>query len=263
MNMKTLKTLLLLVMAAMAVAISCNDAGKKTEAAASGKALPVMGEYEVFDVDVEEISGLCFNLDRTLLLSCGDQGVVKSITFDGKVTAMWEFDADMEGITIDPATGDLYLAIEGDQEVHKLSYPEYAAQTSLFAVKEAVENNYRNGGLEAVEYYKDGILFVGSQEEANLWQYSLNGEMLSKVSLSSFATEIAGLHYESEDDLLWVTDSNVAKIFLCTPHGEKLAEYSVPFVENLESICVDRGHSCVWVASDVDAPKLYRLDFEF
>jgi hypothetical protein len=34
-------------------------------------------------------------------------------------------------------------------------------------------------------------------------------------------------------------------------------------VENLESICVDRERGCIWVASDVDQPKLYRLEFEF
>ena len=208
--------------------------------------LPSMGAHSVYEVDVEELSGLCFNTDRTILLSCGDQGVVKSITFDGKVSTLWEYDADMEGITLDPNTGDIYLAIEGRQEVHKLSAPGYTDQAVLFAVKEAVENKYKNDGLEAVEYYKDGILFVGSQKNANLWQYRLNGEMISKVSLSSFATEIAGLHYESEEDLLWVTDSNVAKIYLCSPEGEKLAEYSVPFVKNLESICVDRKRGCVW-----------------
>ena len=47
------------------------------------------------------------------------------------------------------------------------------------------------------------------------------------------------------------------------PAGRLLAEYSVPFVENHESICVDRERSCIWVASDVDTPKLYRIDFEF
>ena len=57
-------------------------------------AVPVMGEgVSVFDVDVEELSGLCFNEDATELLSCGDQGVVKSISFTGKVkdisAVMW------------------------------------------------------------------------------------------------------------------------------------------------------------------------------
>ena len=225
--------------------------------------LPVLGDYQVYEVDVEEISGLCFNQDKTALMSCGDQGVVKSITFDGQVSKICAFKADMEGITLDPDTGDLYLAVEGKQQVYRLSAPDYASHESLFAVKEAVENNYRNGGLEAVEYYRNGVLFVGSQTEANLWQYQLDGTMLSKISLAYFATEIAGLHYEKETDLLWVTDSNVAKIFLCTPQGALLAEYDVPFVENLESICVDREHGCVWVASDVDAPKLYRLNFVF
>ena len=72
-----------------------------------------MGGYTVVDVDVEELSGLCFNADSTMLLSCGDQGVVKSISFDGTVSEMLVYDADMEGLTLDPATGDLYLAIEG------------------------------------------------------------------------------------------------------------------------------------------------------
>ena len=34
--------------------------------------IPVMGEHVVFDVDVEEISGICLNADKTALLACGD-----------------------------------------------------------------------------------------------------------------------------------------------------------------------------------------------
>lgn len=32
--------------------------------------LPVMRGYQVFDVDVEEISGLCLNADKNALISC-------------------------------------------------------------------------------------------------------------------------------------------------------------------------------------------------
>lgn len=226
-------------------------------------AVPVMKGHVVYDVDVEELSGLCLSADGTRLLSCGDQGVVKAISFDGKVTELLLQDADMEGITLDPATGDLYLAIEGDQEIYRMSAPDYSAAVPVFAVREAVENNYRNGGLEAVEYYKDDILFVGSQIEANLWQYRFDGTMISKVSLSGFASEIAGLCYDPVADQLWVTDSNRRVIYLCTTDGTLLETYELPYVENLESICVDRAHDCVWVGSDEDSPKLYRIDFEF
>lgn len=221
------------------------------------------GTPTVYEVDVEEISGLSLNIDGSALLSCGDQGVVKEISFNGETTFIYEYPADMEGITLHPVTSDIYLAIEGRQEVAKLSAPQYDEYETVFKVQEAIDGNYRNGGLEAVEYYKDDILFVGSQTGANLWQYKIDGTLVSKISLSGFATEIAGLCYEPEEDLLWVTDSNQAKIFLCTPEGDLLATYDVPFIENLESICVDRERGCVWVASDEESPKLYRLAFDF
>ena len=225
--------------------------------------VPSMGGYTVVDVDVEELSGLCFNADSTMLLSCGDQGVVKSISFDGAVSEMLVYDADMEGVTLDPATGDLYLAIEGEQHVYKLAAPDYKTVSDAFPVQEAIDDNYRNGGLEGVEYYKDHILFVGSQEHAHLWQYRFDGTLLSKVSLSDFATEVAGMCYEPEADYLWIVDSNVRKIFFCTPDGSLLASYDVPMIENAESICVDRARGCVWVGSDEDSPKLYRFEFSF
>lgn len=225
--------------------------------------MPVMGASEVYEVDVEEISGLCLDADKSALISCGDQGLVKRISFEGETSEILVYPADMEGLTLHPTTGDLYLAIEGRQEVARLTAPAYDTYETVFKVQEAIDGNYRNGGLEAVEYFKDDMLFVGSQNEANLWQYKVDGNLVSKISLSDFATEIAGLCYEPEADLLWVTDSNQAKIFLCTTEGVLLETYDVPFIENLESICVDRERSCVWVASDEDSPKLYKLTFDF
>lgn len=225
--------------------------------------MPVMGASEVYEVDVEEISGLCLDADKSALISCGDQGLVKRISFEGETSQILVYPADMEGLTLHPTTGDLYLAIEGRQEVARLAAPAYDTYETVFKVQEAIDGNYRNGGLEAVEYFKDDMLFVGSQTEANLWQYKVDGTLVSKISLSDFATEIAGLCYEPEADLLWVTDSNQAKIFLCTTEGVLLETYDVPFIENLESICVDRERGCVWVASDEDSPKLYKLTFDF
>ena len=113
------------------------------------------------------------------------------------------------------------------------------------------------------EYYKDDILLVGSQQDANLWQYRKDGTMISKISLSSFASEIAGLCYEPQEDLLWVADSKKAMIFICTVEGELLASYPVPFIDNAESVCVDRERNCIWVGSDEDATRLYKIDFSF
>lgn len=225
--------------------------------------MPVMGEREVFDVDVEEISGICLNADKTALLACGDQGVVKQISFNGEVTHILDFYADMEGVTVDHSTGHLYVAAEWDQCVLRLDAPDYQTCTTLFYVQEAIDNQYRNSGLEGISHYKDDIFFVGSQREANLWQYKLDGTMVSKVSLSSFADEIAGICYDPEADWLWIIDSNFVKLYICTVDGELLATYDLGDIENAESICVDRERNCVWVGSDEDDPKLYKYSFEF
>lgn len=229
----------------------------------NNRKMPVMGESTVYDVDVVELSSLCFNADRSALLACGDKGVVKTVSFDGKVSDLWTYASDMEGITVDPATGHVYVAIERSQNITRSDAPEYTSHAMVFAVQEAVDGRYGNDGLEAVEYYKDDILFVGGQRGASLWQYKYDGTMISKTSLSTFAKEIAGLCYDPVSDWLWVIDSISFKIFICTVDGELLATYDVSEVENAESICVDRERNCVWVGSDEDSPKLYKYAFEF
>ena len=240
-----------LLIAAMSLPVSGNT-----------RKMPVMGESVVYDVDVEEISGLCFNADKSALLACGDKGIVKKISFEGVASDVWTNASDMEGITIDPA-GNVYIAIERAQNICRLEAPDYKTHSTIFAVQEAVDGRYWNDGLEAVEYHKDDILFVGSQRNAYLWQYKLDGTMVSKVSLSGFAKEIAGLCYDPATDWLWVIDSEAFRIFICTVEGELLATYDVSEVANAESICVDRERNCVWVGSDEDSPKLYKYAFAF
>ncbi len=227
------------------------------------KKIPVIGERTVYDVNVVEISGLCLTADKSALLACGDKGIVKTISFDGEVADVWTIASDMEGITIDPATGHIYIAAERTQTVCRLDAPAYDSYSTMFAVQEAVDGRYWNDGLEGIEYYKDDILLVGSQKNANLWQYRFDGTLVSKISLSGFAMEIADLCYDPVCDWVWVVDSTAFKIYICTIDGELLATYDVSDIENAESICVDRERGCVWVASDEDAPKLYKYSFEF
>lgn len=218
------------------------------------------GEYTVLEVDMAELSGLCLNKDKTKLLACGDTGVVKEISFSGEATEIWKSGADMEGITINPSNGDIYLAIEGTQKIHRLPAPTYNQEVVMFDVSNA--SAFKNSGIEAVEYYKRNTVFVGSQKGANLWQYKTNGTLVSSVSLSSFASEIAALCYDEAADCLWVADSKLAKVFVCTVDGELLQTFDFPFIENAEAICVDRDRNCLWIGSDEDATKLYKIDFD-
>ena len=223
--------------------------------------IPQLGDdYTVYEVDMAELSGLCLSKDKTKLLACGDTGTVKEISFTGEVTDIWKSGADMEGIAVNPSNGDIYLAIEGSQEIHRLPAPAYNQEVVMFDVSSA--SAFKNSGIEAVEYYKKNIIFVGSQKGANLWQYKINGTLVSTVSLSAFASEIAALCYDEGADCLWVADSKQAKVFVCTVGGELLETYDFPFIENAEAICIDRDRDCLWIGSDEDATKLYKIDFD-
>lgn len=246
--------------------VAADEGDNKTE---NVTGMPVMGSYTKYNINVEEVSGLCLNADKTALLACGDQGVLKEINPDNmNVKTIWTRDADLEGITLDPRNNNLYLGIEYSQKVYQLDAPDYQKHSSIIYVQEAIDKEYNNSGVEGIAYYKDDMVFIGTQWGANLWIYKLDGTMVSKTSLSNFADEVAGLDYDPVEGWLWVIDSNYKKIYLCDvvekPFSVKLlATYDVSFISNAESICVDRDRNCVWVGSDESSPKLYKFNFTF
>ena len=229
--------------------------------------VPVMGACQVIGTKVEELSGLCMNQDTTGFWAVGDEGDLCQVSFSGTVTRVLRTHLDLEGITIDPETGDLYVAVEGDQMVCRIAAPAYNAIDTLFFVQEAVEEDFDNNGLEGIAWYKDGQLFVGSQEDALLWIYKTDGAMVRRVKLTgetSRIEEVAGLFYDAKKDWLWVTDSDAGKLFVFSAgEFDLLASYDVSFIDNAECICVDRAHNCVWVGSDEDSPRLYKISFLF
>ena len=242
---------------------------EKTEKSTGGKPrkYPEMGACQVIKARVEELSGLCMTKDSTALWAVGDEGAICKVSFSGVVTPVLKTRLDAEGITLNPATGDLYIAVEGDQMVCRLKAPDYQTLDTLFYIKEAVEEDFDNNGLEGISFYKDSLLFVGSQEDALLWTCKLDGTIVSRRSLmdeTSLIEEIAGLCYDPVKNWLWVTDSDACKLFLFSAETfDLLASYDVPSIENAESICVDRTHGYVWVGSDEDSPKLYKFTFTF
>ena len=234
--------------------------------------MPVQGKYtrKVFDSGMVELSGLCFSKDSSFIWGVGDQGYLYHIDFADNVENMtytehYYHDADMEDVTLDPATGDLYIAIEGSQKMYKIPAPNYNTYSTAFYVQEAVDMNIGNSGLEGCTMYKDGKIYIGCQYGANLWTYNLAGEKLSRIQLTTLAPgieEVGGLCYDAQTDLLWVTDSEAFKLFVFDGAVTKeLAEYDISFIGNPESVLVDHKHSCVWVGDDGSSSRLYKIEF--
>ena len=225
---------------------------------------PVMGDYKKFDADLQELSGLCLHTDGSFLWGVGDQGNLVKIGFDASVEKVFKANLDMEAVTIDPETGDLYLGLEPNS-VYKILAPDYNKGSFLFDVEDA--KDYENSGVEGITWYKDGMILVGAQTGANLWAYTLDGTVVWKKSLRAVAIgcqEIADLCYDPVKDQLWVIDSVTQKIYLFNGDASvHLATYDVGFGGNCESVYLDEANGCVWVADDDTSSKLFKIDFTF
>ncbi len=240
--------------------------------------MPVMGSYTKYSIPaIPELSGLCLNADKTALWGVGDNGLLGIIEFDGTVSKTWKpaKSCGMEDISINPQTGELFIADEDYHRVVSVAASDYTGNTEskmpfteLFKIQAAISGGYGNSSVEGVAYYKDDILFVGTQVGANLWKYTTGGEELSMVSLrkltSNAITEIGGLCYDPVRSWLWVIDSETQKIYVLDEDiTHILASYPVRFAGNSESVCVDHGNGCVWVGDDSDSTsKLFRIEFE-
>lgn len=225
---------------------------------------PIKGKYTKYDVDIVELSGLCLHTDKSFIWGVGDQGRLSKISFDGTVEKVLGQALDMEGVTINPATGDLYLGCEPNW-VGIVKAPDYKIATEIFRIDEA--DGYGNSGIEGISWYKDDMLLVGTQIGAYMWACKLDGTVVWKKSIKTVAIgcqEIADICYDPVKDQIWIIDSETQSIYLLNGDAtEHLATYRVNFAGNCESVCLDYGNDCVWIADDDDASELFKIDFEF
>ena len=249
------------------------------------KELPVMGKVTKFVLGtkggdmVQELSGLCLSKDGDFLWGVHDKGTLYKIHFDGTFEKHWYREADFEGITMDPATGDLYIGLESSSKsVYRVPAPNYNAKDDNFTIKVEGVEDMGNSGCEGITWHK-GNLYFGTQTGARLFEYKLDGTQLWKKSLrdvTSTISEVGDLCYDPVSDYLWVLDSNSNKdkpqylpftLYLFTGDGSKLlATYSLASFANWnpEAVCVDHKNNCIWVGDDCDSGNpswLHKIEF--
>ncbi len=228
--------------------------------------MPEMGKRTKYTVEFNELSGLYLSADETFLWGVGDNGDLARISFEGKLLqSKFSIGGDSEAVTINPETGDLLIGLEPNG-VGVVKAPEFNTKVkTLFNIADA--KNFGNAGMEGLTYYKDGLVYAGTQTGSYLYLCNLEtGEVLWRKGLREMygtITEIADLYYDPLTDWLWVIDSESRRFFALTGDAESmLGFYSVKGIENPESICVDHTHSCIWVADDYGSTSyLYRFDF--
>jgi len=223
-----------------------------------------------------EPSGIVYHPGRKTLFVVSDEGHVAEIKTDGTPVRkrMRKERADYEGITVDPTTNLLYVAVEGEDKILELD-PGTLLTKREFDLERTFEGRKvlkpGGDGIEAIEFVpKDkhpegGTFYVANQG----WSVKatedvsavlevelpirtakpgapLKGKILRMFSVGTI--DLSALHYDARRERLYVVSDSADTLFEVTRTGKVMAAYAFPGRDQ-EGITVDPD-DYVYVAQD-------------
>ncbi len=199
--------------------------------------------------DLAEPSDICFHPTRKTLFVVSDEGEVAEIETDGTPVSNIKIPGDLEGITVVPESGLLYVMMEGDDILIELD-PEKKIITRQFPVNRGYRGNPNflekkvdefDNGLESVAFVPDkshpegGTFYMGNQ-----WDPPCIMEVLVPLKSSQSKTAEArilrvlpfriddpsAMYYDSEKGLLNVVSDADNILVEITLNGKLISEYA-------------------------------------
>lgn len=233
--------------------------------------LTVVGDIE--ESEFKEPSGLCYHPTRKTLFVVGDGGDLGELKTDGTMIRQKRIrKADFEGITCNPSTGLLYIAVEGDEVILEVN-PDNLAVLREFQIERSFEGELKmqkgGDGIEAITFVPNtkhphgGTFYVANQGkdlthtndvsaifelEVPLNNSATNGTATIKRSFSIGAIDMAGLHYNSVSGHLLVVSDKMNRLFSVTLDGKVLSAYPLPGTDQ-EGVALD-GADFLYIAQD-------------
>ena len=232
-----------------------------------------------------EPSGIVYSARRDTLFVVGDEGDICELLLDGTLIEKTHINkADLEGITIDPATGLLY-AIKEDSMMILEFHPGSLEPLRQFPIEitsgahiPARKNS--NRGIEAITFVPDpghpsgGTFFIANQGWRTRHTKGVAAVYEIAVPLQDTAdtnqaahimqhfepgiTDLAGLHYDERlEQLLLISDKHDT-LMLLTTDGKTRASYKLPG-KNQEGITMDSA-GYLYIAEDSGDIFKYTFD---
>jgi len=124
-----------------------------------------------------EPSGICFHPNRKTLFVVSDEGEIAEIERDGTPIFRMAISGDLEGVTVNPETGFLYLVKEGDDIILEFD-PDLKELTRSFPLNRTYQGNPDyiekredsfDNGIESIAFVEDkkhpdgGTFYIGNQ----------------------------------------------------------------------------------------------------
>jgi len=264
-----------LVVAFLALGLSMAATGCQSGANPEHVLRAVVFPYEwIGNIDkmgFNEPSGICWHAARKTLFVVGDEGDLAEITPDGTlIQSQHVRDADFEGVTYDPATGLLYLAIEEEEAVLEVD-PDTFVVRRHFALPRAFRGQtmMRAGGegIEAITFVPDphhpegGVFYVANQAFGLTDEQDVSGVFQVELPLRTRAgqpkitayftpgiIDLSGLYYDPATDRILLISDATNLILEYTRDHRLLSVQAFPG-DNQEGIAVD-ADNFIYIAQD-------------
>ncbi|WP_413513555.1 SdiA-regulated domain-containing protein [Myroides odoratus] len=204
-------------------------------------------EISRYPTKIKGFSGLIFDETQKNFYAVSDYGKIYKIDSEGNILEnIYKKGGDLEGITLDPSTLDVYVVDEARMKVFKHNKEEKKLASYL---KIKIPNLKRNKGLEAIAFGRD-TLYIGNQfAPKRLFKYAINTHTLTYFDLD-YPGYLSDLFYDDTDQTLWIANSKGKKIYQFTLEGKLIYEQKIPFVQKAEALVVDRKNKIVWIGCD-------------
>lgn len=204
-------------------------------------------ELSRYPTKVEGFSGLIWDETKENFYAVSDYGKIYKLDFQGNILeTVYKKGGDLEGITINPTSFDLYVVDEKKMKVLQLDRDQKKL-TSVLQIK--IPNLKRNKGLEAIAFGQD-TLYIGNQfSPKRLFKYAIKTQSLTSFDLD-YPGYMSDLFYDDTDQTLWIANSKGKVIYQYSLTGKLIYEQSIPFVQKAEALVVDRKNNILWIGCD-------------
>jgi len=216
---------------------------------------------DIDQIEFNEPSGICWHAQRETLFVVGDEGDICEITADGVVIKQKHLrPADFEGVTYDPATGLLYLAIEEEESILEIDPETFEALREFPLPRDFGGNTLLQAGgegIEAITFIPDsqhpegGVFYVANQaftlsdnqDISAVFQVELPlrtpaGEARITGYFAPGIIDLSGLHYDPTTDRVVVIGDATNLILEYSRQHELLSVRAFPG-DNQEGVTLD------------------------
>lgn len=242
--------------------------GCKTDSDLNGSAekLTLISVHDL--INIEDPSGLTLDMSGDFLWTVSDDagGLVYKITFQGDIIGALSYRGnDMEGITMNPNDGTLWVAEERLRQIVQLDRQGEVLQR----VDVPVEITNENDGLEgvAIDPVTEHFYIVNEKLPAEFIELDKQFEVVRRVRIDSNSKfhsnfrmdDLSGIFYESKKREFWIVSDESMKIIVTDFELNPLRSYELGR-RKFEGIAVDIRVGRVYLVND-EENRLYVYEY--